>query len=232
MLMNAQRAANDIIDFIRQHILLRATKPAERQTTENIWALRSHLHALHHYFMRSSLPTDLPVHVESMLATSSGFWKLLSDNEVTLMNLKDYSNVRTLSAEAEGLVNLEELISGEETLRDVIINGIAFMLNWKSNTLWIDSANRARRAMTKNYMLEIQDRIWQFVKEGADSTEEIGLARSNQIRQRAEDFSRMIQESTLTVEVQVVLLMQIYSLLIRLQLGKLIVRLEEISENQ
>lgn len=232
MLMNAQRAANDIIDFIRQHILLRATKPAERQTTENIWALRSHLHALHHYFMRSSLPTDLPVHVESMLATSSGFWKLLSDNEVTLMNLKDYSNVRTLSAEAEGLVNLEELISGEETLRDVIINGIAFMLNWKSNTLWIDSANRARRAMTKNYMLEIQDRIWQFVKEGADSTEEIDLARSNQIRQRAEDFSRMIQESTLTVEVQVVLLMQIYSLLIRLQLGKLIVRLEEISENQ
>lgn len=232
MLMNAQRAANDIIDFIRQHILLHATKPAERQTTENIWALRSHLHALHHYFMRSSLPTDLPVHVESMLATSSGFWKLLSDNEVTLMNLKDYSNVRTLSAEAEGLVNLEELISGEETLRDVIINGIAFMLNWKSNTLWIDSANRARRAMTKNYMLEIQDRIWQFVKEGADSTEEIDLARSNQIRQRAEDFSRMIQESTLTVEVQVVLLMQIYSLLIRLQLGKLIVRLEEISENQ
>jgi len=230
--MNAQRAANDIIDFIRQHILLHATKPAERQTTENIWALRSHLHTLHHYFMRSSLPTDLPVHVESMLATSSGFWKLLSDNEVTLMNLTDYSNVRTLSAEAEGLVNLEELISGEETLRDVIINGIAFMLNWKSNTLWIDSANRARRAMTKNYMLEIQDRIWQFVKEGADSTEEIDLARSNQIRQRAEDFSRMIQESTLTVEVQVVLLMQIYSLLIRLQLGKLIVRLEEISENQ
>lgn len=229
--MNAQRAANDIIDFIRQHILRHATKPAERQTTENIWALRSHLHALHHYFMRSSLPTDLPAHVESMLATSSGFWKLLSDNEVTLMNLKDYSNVRTLSAEAEGLVNLEELISGEETLRDVIINGIAFMLNWKSNTLWIDSAKRARRAMTQNYMLEIQDRIWQFVKEGADSTGEIDLARANQIRQRAEDFSRMIQESTLTVEVQVVLLMQIYSLLIRLQLGKLIVRLEDISEN-
>ena len=231
MLMNAQRAANDIIDFIRQHILHHATKPAERQTTENIWSLRSHLHTLHHYFMRSSLPTDLPAHVESMLATSSGFWKLLSDNEVTLMNLKDYSNVRTLSAEAEGLVNLEELISGEETLRDVIINGIAFMLNWKSNTLWIDSAKRARRAMTQNYMLEIQDRIWQFVKEGADSTGEIDLARANQIRQRAEDFSRMIQESTLTVEVQVVLLMQIYSLLIRLQLGKLIVRLEEISED-
>lgn len=231
MLMNAQRAANDIIDFIRQHVLHHATKPAERQTTENIGALRSHLHALHHYFMRSSLPTDLPAHVESMLATSSGFWKLLSDNEVTLMNLKDYSNVRTLSAEAEGLVNLEELISGEETLRDVIINGIAFMLNWKSNTLWIDSAKRARRAMTQNYMLEIQDRIWQFVKEGADSTGEIDLVRANQIRQRAEDFSRMIQESTLTVEVQVVLLMQIYSLLIRLQLGKLIVRLEEISED-
>ena len=232
MLMNAHRAANDSIDFIRQHILHHATKPAEGQTPENLWELRSQLHALHHYFLRSGLPPDLPSYVESMLATSSGFWNLLSDNQVTLMNLKDFSNVRTLSAEAEGLVNLEELISGEETLRDVIINGIAFMLNWKSNTLWIDSAKRARRAMTQNYMLEIQDRIWQFVKEGADSAEQIELDRTHQIRRRADDFTRMIQESTLTVEVQVVLLIQIYSLLIRLQLGKLIVRLEEISEHQ
>ena len=182
--------------------------------------------------MKSGLPTDLPAHVESMLATSSGFWNLLADNEVTLMNLKDFTRVRTLSAEAEGLVNLEELISGEETLRDLIINGIAFMLNWKSNTLWIDSAKRARRAMTQNYMLEIQDRIWQFVKEGADTTEEIGLERTQQIRQRADDFTRLIQESTLTVEAQVVLLMQIYSLLLRLQLGKLIVRLEEMRDDQ
>ena len=230
--MNAQRAANDIIEYIRQHILHRVAKPAERQTTENLWTLRSQLHALHYYFMKSGLPTDFPAHVESMLATSSGFWNLLADNEVTLMNLKDFSKVRTLSAEAEGLVNLEELISGEDTLRDVIINGIAFMLNWKSNTLWIDSATRARRAMTQNYMLEIQDRIWQFVKEGADSTEEIDLERTHQIRQRADDFTRLIQESTLTVEVQVVLLMQIYSLLLRLQLGKLIVRLEEIRGDQ
>ena len=230
--MNDHRTANEIIDYIRQHVLHHAAKPAEAQTTENLWALRSRLHALHHYFMRSGLPTDLSAHVESMLATSSGYWNLLSDNEVTLMNLKDYSNVRTLSAEAEGLVNLEELISGEETLRDVIINGIAFMLNWKSNTLWIDSAKRVRRAMTQNYMLEIQDRIWQFVKEGADNTEEIGLDRSNQIRKRADDFTRMIQESTLTVEVQVVLLIQIYSLLLRLQLGKLIVRLEEVRDDQ
>ena len=230
--MNAQHTANDIIDYIRQHILHHAAKPAEGQTTENLCALRSQLHGLHHFFMKSGLPTDLPAHVESMLATSSGFWNLLADNEVTLMNLKDFTRVRTLSAEAEGLVNLEELISGEETLRDLIINGIAFMLNWKSNTLWIDSAKRARRAMTQNYMLEIQDRIWQFVKEGADTTEEIGLERTQQIRQRADDFTRLIQESTLTVEAQVVLLMQIYSLLLRLQLGKLIVRLEEMRDDQ
>ena len=230
--MNAQRAANDIIDYIRQHILHHVAKPAENQTTENLWALRSQLHALHHYFIGSEQPTDLHTHVESMLTTSAGFWNLLADNRVTLMNLRDYSKVRTLSAEAEGLVNLEELISGEDTLRDVIINSIAFMLNWKSNTLWIDSAKRARQAMTQNYMLEIQDQIWQCVKEGAPNTEEIDLERTHQIRQRADDFIRLIQESTITVEVQVVLLMQIYSLLLRLQLGKLIVRLEEIGDNQ
>ena len=45
--MNAQHTANDIIDYIRQHILHHAAKPAEGQTTENLCALRSQLHGLH-----------------------------------------------------------------------------------------------------------------------------------------------------------------------------------------
>ena len=53
--------------------------------------------------------------------------------------------MRTFSAEAEGITNIEELLSGEDSLRDVLINSVAFMLNWKANTIWVDpSAKRAR----------------------------------------------------------------------------------------
>ncbi|MFB3041719.1 MAG: hypothetical protein ACE1ZS_07985, partial [Candidatus Poribacteria bacterium] len=176
---------------------------------------------------QTQLPDELSVHVEVMLSTSKGLWNLITENEDTLVNLKDYTNVRKLSAKAEGLTNLEELISGEDTLRDVIINSIAFMLNWKSNTIWIDSAQKTRRAMTRNYMLELQDRIWQFIKESFHNTDEIDLTRVNQVRQRVDGLMGLIRAGNPTIEAQVALLMQIYGMLLRLQLGKLIIYLEE-----
>jgi hypothetical protein len=169
--------------------------------------------------------------VEVLLSTSADFWRLIADNELVLTNLKDFRRVRTFSAEAEGITNLEELISGEDTLRDVIINSIAFMLNWKANTIWVDSAKKARTAMTKNYMLEIQDRIWQFIKESQQKTEPIDLTQSERIRERAEKFMQIIQVGELTTEAQVALLMQIYNMLLRFQLGQLIIQLENLQEN-
>ncbi len=226
--MNAQRAANDIIDYIRQHILPGVARGAELQTPEAVWELRSQLHALHHYCMRSGLPDDLPASVEGMLSTSEGFWNLLSENEVVAMDIRGYTKARTLSAGSEGFMELEEWISGEDTFRDVLIYSVGFMLNWKANTLWIDSVKRTQRAMTKNYLLELQDRIWQFIKESARNTGEMDIERANEIRQRADGFMRLIRDGELTTEAQIGLLMQIYILLLRLQLGKLIIRLEEI----
>ena len=149
-----------------------------------------------------------------------------------LTNLKDFKRVRTFSAEAEGITNLEELISGEDTLRDVVINSIAFMLNWKANTIWVDSAKKARTAMAKNYMLEIQDRIWQFIKESTPETEEDDLEKAEQVRERADKLLAVIYASDLPTEAQVTLLMQIYTLLLRLQLGQLILQLEAFQESE
>ena len=112
----------------------------------------------------------------------------------------------------------------------MIINSIAFMLNWKANTIWVDSAKKARTAMTKNYMLEIQDRIWQFIKERTTDTEADDLEKAEQVRDRADKLLAVIYASDLPTEAQVTLLMQIYTLLLRLQLGQLILQLEAIQE--
>lgn len=226
--MNAQPSANDMIDYLRREILPGLARLMAVLTTEDLWEFRSRLHALHHYCLQSGLPDDLSAHVEAILSTSAGLWNLLSENEISSLDLKDYIKGRTFSAEAEGLTNFEEWISGEDTLRDVIINSFAFMLNWKSNTIWVDSVKRARRAMAKNYTLELQDGIWQFIKESAHRNGELSLERANQIRQRTNGFMRLIREENLTTEAQIALLMQIYTMLLRLQLGKLILRLEEI----
>ena len=226
--MNSGRFANDIITYIRQNIVPIVAEQEDPPTLDQVWRFRSQIHGLDLLVIQNSLPDNLARMVESMLSTSEALWNLISENEETVTNLKEYSRVRSLAAEAEGLTNLEELISGEDTIRDVIINSIAFMLNWKSNTIWVDSAKRSRQTLANSYFLEIQNRIWEFLKIGAQQTSEVDLNRINQIREKTENCIHLIRESEVTIEAQIAMLLQIYTLILRLQLGTLILRLEEL----
>ena len=226
--MNSGRFANDIITYIRQNIVPIVAEQEDPPTLDQVWRFRSQIHGLDLLIIQTNLPASLAQMVESMLSTSEALWNLISENEETVTNLKEYSRVRSLAAEAEGLTNLEELISGEDTIRDVIINSIAFMLNWKSNTIWVDSAKRSRQTLANSYFLEIQNRIWEFLKIGAQQTSEVDLNRINQIREKTENCIHLIRESEVTIEAQIAMLLQIYTLILRLQLGTLILRLEEL----
>lgn len=230
--MNAERTIPTLLNQIREEVLPSIVHPSELQTTESLQDLRSRLHSLHYYCIRAQIPDPVCHRVETLLSTSSDFWHLIAENELMLKNLKEYTRVRTFSAEAEGITNIEELLSGEDTLRDVLINSVAFMLNWKANTIWVDSAKRARTAMAKNYMLEIQDRIWQFIKESIVGTEDDDLEKAEQVRERADRLLAVVQASDLPTEAQVTLLMQIYTLLLRLQLGQLILQLETLQDQE
>ena len=230
--MNAERIVPTLLDQIREELLPHIAYASESQTTESLQRFRSRLHSLHYYCVRTQISDTVCNRLEVLLSTSADFWRLIAENEVLLTNMKDFRRVRTFSAEAEGITNLEELLSGEDTLRDVIINSIAFMLNWKANTIWVDSAKKARTAMAKNYMLEIQDRIWQFIKESTAETEEDDLEKAEQVRERADRLLAVIHASDLPTEAQVTLLMQIYTLLLRLQLGQLILELETLQEQE
>ena len=229
--MNAEQTVPTLLNQIQEELLPHIARSLDMQTTENLQLFRSRLHSLHYYCVRTQIPDAVCNRVEILLSTSADYWRLIAENEVLLTNLKDFTRVRTFSAEAEGITNLEELLSGEDTLRDVVINSVAFMLNWKANTIWVDSAKKARTAMAKNYMLEIQDRIWQFIKERTTDTEENNLEKAEQVRDRADKLLAVIYASDLSTEAQVTLLMQIYTLLLRLQLGQLILQLEAIQES-
>ena len=224
--MNTEQTVPTLLNQIREELLPNIARSSELLTTESLQRFRSRLHSLHYYCVRTQIPDTVCNHVEVLLSTSADFWRLIAENEVLLTNMKDFTRVRTFSAEAEGITNLEELLSGEDTLRDVVINSIAFMLNWKANTIWVDSAKKARTAMAKNYMLEIQDRLWQFIKESTPETEAEDWEKAKEVRDRADKLLAVIYASDLPTEAQVTLLMQIYTLLLRLQLGRLILQLE------
>ncbi len=229
--MNVERTIPALLDQIRGDILPHIARASTMQTTESLQDFRSQLHSLHYACIRAQIPSAVCNRIEILLSTSADFWHLIAENELMLKNLKEYTRVRTFSAEAEGITDIEELLSGEDSFRDVLMNSVAFMLNWKANTIWVDAAKRARTAMAKNYTLEIQDRIWQFIKESTPETAEDDLDKAAQVRERADRLLAVIHASDLPIEGQVTLLMQIYTLLLRLQLGQLIIQLETLQES-
>ncbi len=230
--MQSAQLATDLIDYIRRHLLKIVMFPPHQQTTEHLWQFRSHLHAIHHFSGQAQADVSFIELIDNLLMTGADYWRLIANNQSTVTNLKAYTKVRTLSAEAEGLVNLEELISGEDTLRDLIINSMAFFLNWKSNTIWIDSAKRSQQELAQNFMVEIQDRIWHFIRESSSFANDPDINKIDQIRRRTDGFMRLIQDQELSTEGQILILLQIYHLLLQLQTGKLLLNLEVIAGNQ
>jgi len=229
--MRNSQLATDLINYIRRNLLKIVAFPPHQQTTEHLWKFRSHLHAIHHFSQQAEADVTFVESIDNLLITGANYWKLISENQSAVTNLKAYTKVRTLSAEAEGLVNLEELLSGEDTLRDLIINSVAFFLNWKSNTIWVDSAKRSHQELARNFMIEIQDQIWNFIRESADFKGEPDLSKIDQIRRRADGFMRLIQDEELSTEGQILILLQIYHLLLQLQTGKLLLKLESIASD-
>jgi hypothetical protein len=185
---------------------------------------------LHHYCIKSEIPTQIESQIDFALQISANLWRLVSESIDNLGDLKDYTNVRTLSAESSIVQEAEELISGEDTLRDVIIFGISFLLDWKSNTIWVDSAKKGRRIIVRNYLMELQDQLWQFIKDGSKNGG-ISLDKARQIGRRADQFLLLISETGLPTDIQVVILIRLYALLLRLQLGRIVTRLEKANPN-
>ncbi|HIE28714.1 TPA: hypothetical protein EYP66_15655 [Candidatus Poribacteria bacterium] len=228
--MNLRRQIDDAISYARRDILASLAREPLELNPSDVWDVRSKLHVLHHYCIKSEIPVDIESQIEVALEISANLWRLISESIDNVGNLKDYTNVRTLSAESSIIQEAEEILSGEDTLRDVIIFGISFLLDWKSNTIWVDSAKKGRKIIVRNYLMELQDQLWQFIKGGSQNGV-ISLAKARQIGRRADQFLLLISETGLPTEMQVVMLIRLYALLLRLQLDRIITSLDKANPN-
>ncbi|MFQ6041187.1 MAG: hypothetical protein ACE5PV_10055 [Candidatus Poribacteria bacterium] len=228
--MNLQRQIDDAISYARRDILASLAREPLELTPGDVWDIRSKLHVLHHYCIKAEIPVDVESQIEFALEISATLWRLISESIDNLVNLKDYTSVRTLSAESSIIREAEEVLSGEDTLRDVIIFGISFLFDWKSNTIWVDSAKKGRKIIVRNYLMELQDQLWKFIKDGSKNGG-ISLDKARQIGRRADQFLLLISETGLPTEMQVVMLIRLYALLLRLQLDRIINSLNKADSN-
>ena len=217
-----------IIDYIKDDLLKWFLKPIPEVSPEDVWSFRNKLHALHHFAVRSGLPEEIRSQIEAMLQTSASLWHLIFDNLEVLDSVKDYHNVRMLDANAGILSEVEEIISGEETPRDVLIEAIAIYLGWRADTIWIDSAWKEHKASVHNYLLELQDHMWEFFNADASPEGEPSFEKAKSLGRLMDRMAEMILDENIPSTVQVNLLIRLYHLLLRLQIGRLIIQIEGI----
>jgi len=154
----------------------------------------------------------------------------LEDNVSTLADLKETHKMRWLSLSSSLLMELEEIMSGEESFRDIIVNSVAIALGWKSDTVWVNMAKEDQRVMSKAHLVRLQDELWQFIGESSRNGSETTLEKAVEIGDKMNLLLQFIAGNDLPVLARVMLLAQVYLLLLRLNIGKILVILEANSQ--
>lgn len=219
-----------IVDHIKKEVLTAVPERIDQLSSENVEFLRGKLHILRYYCLQKGGSSDITSGLEAALETSRGFWELLEDNANTLANLKETYKMRWLDLGSGVLTELEEIISGEESLRDIIVNSIAILLGWKADTVWVDIAKEDRRLVSKAHLIRLRDELWQFISESSQNGSEITLKKAAEIGQKMDLLLQSIAGDDMPVVVRIMLLSQIYILLLRLGIGKVLIALETNSE--
>ncbi len=216
----------EVADHIKKEVLTSLPARIDQLSSENVEVLRSKLHILHYYCLQKGIDSDVTTTLEAMLETSQGFWELLEDNAKTLSDLKETFKMRWLDLSAGVLTELEEIVSGEESVRDVIINSIAIMLAWKADTVWVDMAKVDRRSVSKNHVLKLRDELWQFISAASRNGDDLTLEKAADIDEKMNLLLQSMIADDMPVAVHVVLLSQIYILLMRLNIGQILTKLQ------
>ena len=218
--------AEGVAKHIKKEILTAVPVRIDQLSSENVELLRSKLHVLHYYCLQRGLDSDITNRLEAMLETSQGFWQLLDASANTLAGLQETYKMRWLDLGSGVLTEVEEIVSGEESFRDVVVNSIAILLGWMSDTVWVDMAKEDRWRVPKDHILRLRDELWRFVSEPSQNGSEVTLEKAVEIGEKMSRLLQLIAGDDIPVAGRVVLLSQVYTLLLRLNISKMLVALE------
>ena len=222
--------AEKIIDHIKKDILTALPTEIEQLDSAHVEVFRNKLQVLHYYFLQRELDPDIASRLESLLETSRSFWELLDDNINALADLQETHKMRWLSLSSAILTELEEIISGEESLRDIMMNSIAIILGWKSDTVWVNMAKEDQRLISKAHLVRLRHELWQFLGESSRNGNEMTLEKAVEIGEKMNLLLQFIAGDDLPVLARIMLLSQVYLLLLRLNIGKILAVIEENSK--
>lgn len=218
--------ARELTNHVKNNILAEVPEQIDQLNSDSIDNFRNKLHILQYYCTQRELDSDIVNRLNNLLETSRKFWELMEDNASTLADLGDTYKMRWLSLTSALLSELEEIVSGEESFRDIVVNSIAIMLGWKSDTVWVDMAKEDHRLLSKSHLVKLRDELWQFIGESSATGSEMTLKKATEIGEKMNLLLQFVAADDLPVVARIMLLSQVYILLLKLNIGKILVILD------
>lgn len=215
----------EVLDYIKKEILAKLPNNVEQFTPENVDIFIDNLHVLRYFCQKKGFETKVNDRIDNLIEISNGLWELLDANTNTFMYLKEMYKIRGLDLTSSLIGQYEEVTSGEETLRDFILETIATYLGWKSDTIWVDVAKIDHLAPPKNHIRRIRDELWRIIGE-SENGNHVNIEKASEISEKMRMLLQLMISDDFPAVGRVLLISNIYTLLLRLELDKMIVNIE------
>lgn len=215
--------SDEIAGYMKKEILPAVPLQIDQFSSQNIEILINKLNILRYFCLQKNIDSNIIQKIEDILESSQVFWDILENNANAISDLKDTYKVRKLDLESTLVSQIEELISGEDTLRDVIINAIATTLGWKSDTIWVDMAKKEHINLSKSYIMSLKDELWKFIAESSQNGNEMTIKKASEIGEKMELLMNFISGENVPALMRIMFISQIYSLLLRFRIIKLFI---------
>ncbi|GIX07280.1 MAG: hypothetical protein KatS3mg115_1683 [Candidatus Poribacteria bacterium] len=214
-----ERAEQELLPLLR--------RPVPEWTPARLGGWRNRLLAV--AYLLEEADSELAQEAFRIVELSGRLWRLVEEHHDALEEIEDYRRARMLDAESELITWGEEFFSGEDvTVTAFLANMVSFFLGWQSNTIWVQAGEKSHRSAVRSYLPEIQEQLWEFmVLVLEDAQAERTPAAVQELARRTEALTAWIDRAQLSTTAQVGFLALLYSLLIRMRMGRLVLRLAE-----
>jgi len=221
---------SEAIVYMTKDVLAKIPTELDDMTTDSVDVLINNLYVLKYYCSQKNFNPNVISRLDNLVETSQGLWELLDSNSNTFMYLKEMYTIRSLDLVASLLGQYEETTSGEETFRDFVISSVATFLGWKSDTIWVDVAKIDHYAPSKTHIRRLREEFWRLISDSPKNGDQITLEKTIELGEKMSLLLKLMVSDEFPAPGRALLLATTYTMLLRLQIDKIIVAMQSNGE--
>lgn len=221
-----QQIISELVEYIKDNVI--PTIPVEINQLNGtvIEELCDKLYILIYYCSQRDFDYELLERLNNLLETARNLKELLESNENAFKNLKEMYRMRRLDLGSDIMVQFEEIISGEEDFRDIIITSFATLLGWLSDTIWVDMAKFDQLAIPNSHIIKLKDELWKLIREPLSNKDNLTIEKAIQINERMQSILKLISSDEIPAIGRVLFISKIYTLLIRIKIDRILINVK------